>query len=125
MNILVLIRGLPGTGKSTLAKQFASCPNWLHVEADMWMVDENGIYSFNPTRLKEAHAQCRKMAELGLDQGKNVVVSNTFTQRWEFEPYTLMTPNHVIIELTKEYGSIHGVPEESMQRMRNRWESII
>ena len=38
--ILYIIRGIPGSGKSSLAKSLGG----KHVEADMYHLDENGNY---------------------------------------------------------------------------------
>jgi len=48
MSYLVIIRGLPGSGKSTFAKKFVE-KGFKHYEADMWMVDKDGNYSFDPS----------------------------------------------------------------------------
>jgi len=127
---ITLIRGLPGSGKSTLARQLvhnATVPT-KHVEADMFMINrETGNYEFDPARLPGAHARCRVLTRHTLESGRNVVVSNTFSQMWELQPYfsianalNLGTPT--IIECQNSFGSIHNVPEEAMQRMRERWE---
>jgi hypothetical protein len=57
-----------------------------------------------------------------------VVVSNTFTQRFEMEPYFKLckelniVPSIVVMD--GKWKSIHNVPEEAIQRMRERWEDI-
>ena len=50
---MVLIRGLPGSGKSTCARE-----DYAHIEADMYFMDAEGNYKYNPSK---AHAWCRKM----------------------------------------------------------------
>ena len=55
---LFIVRGVPGSGKSTFAKhiwnEYAIC------EADKYFVDrETGEYKFDATKLKEAHEWCR------------------------------------------------------------------
>lgn len=56
-----------------------------------------------------------------------VIVSNTFTTERELTPYTDMANqlNYSVISLVVEnrHGneSIHNVPEEAMDRMRNRF----
>ncbi len=43
MKHLWIIRGLPGSGKTTLAKIIASgLDDTVHFEADMWMIDASG-----------------------------------------------------------------------------------
>ena len=129
MKVLYIIRGLPGSGKSTLARALVStigsfsCQHW---EADMFFLDENGDYNFNPKRLREAHEWCQKNVEQVMMTGFDVVVSNTFTRLEEMLPYQLMAEHYgynvQIIECHAEFGSIHDVPEHTIRRMRERWE---
>ena len=123
---LVIISGLPGSGKSTLAKAMTG---HTHYEADMWFVDEQtGEYVFDRTQVGHAHNWCKSSVRCALEEGKDVVVSNTFTQQWEVNPYLAMatelgaTVRH--IEATGSYGSIHGVPEEVIKAMANRKEVL-
>jgi predicted kinase len=125
MNCLVLVRGLPGSGKSTFAQALA-LTGFQHYEADMvHMVD--GQYKFDPERVAEAHGWCLDMATAALESGKSVVVSNTFTRLWEMEPYKavakrLGVQTHIVV-MSGQWGSIHGVPADVLDRMRDRWEA--
>lgn len=123
--MLILIRGLPGSGKSTQAKKYEG---FVHVEADMYLIGPDGVYRFDPKRLGEAHAWCRNTARAALAEGKNVVVSNTFTTRAEIEPYITMAHElgvtMITVTMTGNWGSIHGVPEATMENMRRRWEEF-
>ena len=58
MKTLILLRGLPGSGKSTLAKQLVN-KDYAHKEADMFFVDSEGNYKFEPSKIKDAHAWCK------------------------------------------------------------------
>jgi predicted kinase len=125
MPTLILIRGLPGSGKSTLARKLAQERGLVHVEADMFFV-RGGKYRFKPHDLPRAHAWCERQARQHLEAGTSVVVSNTFTRRWEMQPYfdmaaELGVPVEVIVA-TGTFKNVHGVPEYAIQRMRERWE---
>lgn len=50
---LVLVRGLPGSGKSTIAKSFIP-HNFVHLETDMYFINSAGEYKFNPAKLSES-----------------------------------------------------------------------
>jgi len=129
MKELILLRGLPGSGKSTLAKMLVGDKDYCHKEADMYFVDSDGNYKFNPTKLKEAHNWCREEIEFAMKyEHSPVVVSNTFTQEWEMDAY---------YELAKQYGyrvyslivenrhggvNEHGVPEDKLEQMKTRFE---
>ncbi len=82
-NKLRIIRGLPGSGKSTLAK---SMEGFEHIETDMWFM-LNGEYKFDLKNIRVAHMWCQDQVLKMLKEGKNVVVSNTFTQIWEMKYY--------------------------------------
>jgi predicted kinase len=120
MRRLVLIRGLPGSGKSTMAKVL-KLVGYKHFEADMFFDSTEG-YVFNRDKLKDAHAWCLASATMALFDGHDVVVSNTFTQRWEMEPYLKLSGSPSIIVADGNFGSIHGVPPEAIGLMRARWE---
>ena len=127
MTKLTLIRGLPGSGKSTRAREIAQQTGAVHLEADQWFM-VNGEYKFDPSKLHHAHRWCQEQAKQNLKMGNDVVVSNTFTRRREAKPYIDMA-NQLgakleIITATGDYGSIHDVPDEAIERMRARWEKF-
>src|SRR5690606_13531703 len=122
---LVLIRGLPGSGKSTLAREYAA-KGYVHVEADDYFVGADGVYRFNPSGLPEAHAQCLSRAAAALKAGRDCVVANTFSRRWEMSPY-IDVANSLGAEVTEitctgNWPNVHDVPESTIARMRARWE---
>jgi predicted kinase len=129
MKTLILLRGVPGSGKSTLAKSLGG----VHIEADQYFM-ENGEYKFDATKIKHAHNYCQSqtLAWMGSDgQQVNVdriVVSNTFTQEWEMQPYFDMAAKHgyrvVSLIVENRHGGVneHGVPDEVLEKMKNRFE---
>lgn len=125
---LVLIRGLPGSGKSTLAKnlQDEGGVPYFHVEADMFFTDKEGNYIFEGSKIAEAHDWCQKHTAISLEDGKNTVVSNTFSRLWEMEPYFnmafLLNVPVRVLEATGNYPNVHNCSSEVIERMRNRWE---
>ncbi|EJA3104079.1 ATP-binding protein [Vibrio vulnificus] len=124
---LTLIRGLPGSGKSTLAQQLAKQTLAVHLEADMYFVDQQGRYQFDPTRLEQAHRWCLNKVCQYLKQGRAVIVSNTFVQHWEMKPYLRFAERHGLsvetLVCTGEYGSTHDVPAQTIEKMRQRWQN--
>lgn len=121
MQKLYLIRGLPGSGKSTLAKSI----NARHVEADMYF-ERHGKYHFQPTLLPQAHKWCKEQTENYLKKGFDVVVSNTFIQHWEMQPYKKLAKKYHVQLIVKvcenNYGNIHDVPENTIKKMKQNWE---
>lgn len=117
---LFLIRGVPGSGKTTYAKTLGIAD---HYEADMWF-DRNGGY--DPAKLKQAHEWCQRKAIAAMRSGRDVVVSNTFTRLWEMNTYqdAAKKLGVLVIEvvMTGEWDNVHGVPAEKVRQMRERFE---
>lgn len=124
---LTLIRGLPGSGKSTHARSIDAD---IHYEADQFfLVGPDDDYVFDVSLIKIAHEWCFSNTVRALRRGRDVVVSNTFTQLWELNKYLelrrLIKDLEIeIIEMKTQYGNIHNVPEETLNRMADRWEDI-
>lgn len=132
--MLIIVRGVPGSGKSTLANHIASSINVQSYisggkfasvfEADQFFVTEDG-YTFDGTKLREAHADCQARTRQWLANG-TAIVANTFTQRWEYQPYLDMAAELnlpvQVIEVHGNFGNTHGVPADKVASMRARWE---
>lgn len=131
---LILLRGLPGTGKTTLANTIS---DYVLSADDYFMVD--GEYKFDPNKLKLAHRDClnrtRVCLEVLRDEGLEflapVVVANTFTRKWEMDDYFKLAEDvgayifTVIVENRGGYSSIHGVPQEKIKQMEDRFEVVL
>ena len=133
---LILVRGLPGSGKTTLAKLIVSLvEDGAAVAADDFFEDEEGNYQFDPTRLQEVHEKCQETVHRLMRDGYSVlVVHNTFSQRWEMERYIRMARDNKyqlhVIDLFNAGLSIdqlverntHGVPYAAVHAMWERWQ---
>lgn len=130
---LILLRGIPGSGKTTLGEVILYSPGSNNtnnvLSADDFFVDENGNYNFDSSKLKEAHNQCQlKCAERMKIQLSKIVVANTFTQDWEMRPYFEMAERYkyrvhtIIVENRHDGKNIHGVPDDKLQVMKDRFE---
>ena len=123
--ILYIVRGIPGSGKSTFAKQLTANV----FEADHYFYDNDGNYNFIPSEIKEAHKECREFVGHAMTSGiKKIAVSNTFTQEWEMEPYFELAKEHgymvfsIIVENRHGNTNEHNVPEDKIEQMKNRFE---
>jgi hypothetical protein len=137
--ILILCRGISGSGKSTFAKTLG-CPVY---EADSFFMvhrdfetneiitrhQVNGEYIFDPTKLKEAHESCINSVEGSMiDSVSKIAVANTFTQEWEMVPYFVLAEKYgynvfsIVVENRHRGTNVHGVPEEKIEQMRNRFK---
>lgn len=127
--ILYIVRGLPGSGKSTFAKSLGG----VHFEADQFfMVD--GEYKFDGSKIKDAHKWCQNEVNTAMilnhtaNLNNVIVVSNTFTQEWEMQPYLDMAKDwgytvfSIIVENRHGGVNVHGVPDDKLELMKNRFE---
>lgn len=117
---LVLIRGLPGSGKSTIARSMAG---YVHLEADMYFETSTG-YRFDPSILKDAHDWCFAETSSALRRGSSVVVANTFVTLAEMERYFLLGYPTSVLEAKGDSPSAHQVDSAVLQRMRESWEPM-
>lgn len=139
MKTAIILRGLPGSGKSTVANLlgvgYSDVPNPPKVihSTDSYFYDKDGNYNFDPNMLKVYHPQnltaftnsCK--AGIGL-----VILDNTNTEHWEYEKYVEVAEEngyqvHIItvgdfnVEHCVERNT-HGVPMHAINRMKQRWQ---
>lgn len=120
--ILYLVRGLPGSGKTTLSTNLS--PNVC--EADMFFM-RTGEYKFDMDSLPAAHFWCRNRCESFMRDGvDSVVVSNTLTSEDELKPYIEMANEFgyqvvsIVVENRHGKNSIHDVPKQTIDKMEKR-----
>lgn len=128
MQKLILLRGLPGAGKTTYAQKYLCPQRFQLVEADdyFYFGPENN-YIFDKSGLMYAHDACRTRTNMLLHLGYDVVVANTFTTISEMEWYIECAKNKAFlivahIKPATLYRSIHNVPAYTIDNMRNRWQ---
>lgn len=135
MNNLFLVRGLPGSGKSTFAKTLSDtiCEAdsfFMTKEVDGKVVRhaEDGEYFFDHKLIGRAHQECQNKCEsLMQSDEQTVVVSNTFTTPSEMKPYYKLAEKYgyrvtsLVVENRHGGSTIHDVPEKTIERMRNRF----
>lgn len=126
---LFMITGAPGSGKSTLAQKIRDNANGLIApiaeicEADeFWYILGKGKYAFNPKLLWKAHKWCQDNAKEVMSHGANLIVSNTNLKPSDRKPYFNLARECgykvVFIHMETQFQNQHGVPEDSVKRMR-------
>jgi len=128
MKQLILLRGLPGSGKSTFAKTLGG----IHIEADQYFM-RDGVYEFDASQIKNAHNYCQSQTRAWMSHNgeqiktDRIIVSNTFTQEWEMDAYFEMAEEFgyqvfsLIVENRHGGMNVHGCPEDKIEQMRNRF----
>ena len=96
---------------------------------------KNGEYLFDVTKLSEAHKECQWQVTLAMNSKNKypfyrdvIIVHNTFSTRWEMEPYFKLAKKNkfevFVIECQNNFGSVHNVPDDVRTRMAERWEQV-
>ena len=117
-----LVRGCPGTGKTTFCSY--AFPGMFHIENDMWHMHD-GKYDFDVRNQNKAISWCLDMCRNALNQGMDVVVSNTFTKIGYIEAYKRIASEYEaefkVFRMRGEYENIHHVPENVLKNMKEKF----
>ena len=125
---LVLVRGISGSGKTTVANMFKG----TKITTDSFWYNAQGDYNFDVSRLSEAHEWCWKAVEILMSNGEEtIVVHNTFTKMWEMNPYFNLAKKHgymvhtIIVENRHGSKNVHGVPDDVLEKQKSRFEVVL
>eukprot|EP00803_Ostreobium_quekettii_P002551 evm.model.scf_16.7 EVM.evm.TU.scf_16.7 scf_16:85314-90980(-) len=134
--LLLIMRGVPGSGKSCLLNRLNDW-NRIHIcNADKYF-EQHGVYKFNAQELGAAHEYCFDRFLDGIESGEKLLaVDNTNTRLWEYSIYRRVAElcgyEVEVVELSCPDGGAlkqfavrnsHGVPYPSVQAMYERWEA--
>lgn len=123
MKTLYIIRGVPGSGKSTWARtQLGIKP----FEADDFFM-RDGVYRYQADMVPRAHDFCKRRCENAMQEGQEIIaVANTFTRKWEYNKYLELAEKYgyeVVIHICRgNYKNVHNVPTDVIAKMRERFE---
>lgn len=133
--VMIILRGLPGSGKSTFAEWLVDGNRYGGTTiccADEWMVNSGGIYQFDPKKLGFCHKKAQEQAEHCCGEGYHtVIIANTNTKRDEMKPYLDIAEKYgytvFVLTVNNMHGSksVHNVPDESLQKMRDRFQHFL
>ena len=139
--VLFVMRGLPGSGKSTVARAIvAKYPGATVCSADSFFVNKiTGEYEFDPNGLRSAHEESQKSAEKAMaSEGRGVVVvDNTNVRKWEMGFYFKAAERHgynVVVLETKTPWRLdpavlaeknsHGVTADVLRKKVGQFEFV-
>lgn len=139
---LILMRGVPGSGKSYLARQLVdmmigASPNSYETHIlttdDYFMV--RGQYQYNKYQLSNAHSWNQNRARNAFTMGLSpVIIDNTNIELWEMAPYMKEGVNNgyiiQVVEPTTQWAknanilakrNLHNVPLVNIKRMLDNY----
>lgn len=131
---VVILRGVPGSGKSTVAKSIVDPLAYIvTVSADNYFM-EDGAYKFDRNKLDKAHGRCLRefVQEVYGYWGRSpdlLIVDNTNTTVVEMAPYVAIcnaydVPFEVVTvdcdPALAAARNTHGVPVEKVWEMHRR-----
>lgn len=132
---MIVLRGLPGSGKSTFAKELAQKENAVILSTDD-IITAHDYYIFSPDYLGLAHKLNQAKAEECCKRGRNVIIDNTNTTLKEVQPYFDIANKYKyefeLQEMNLEWSwdvnecfkrNSHSVPLDVIKRMRSRYQS--
>lgn len=139
-NLFIVLRGLPGSGKSTLCRAIEEEAkknkiSFFAYGADMFF-SKSGKFRFDGEKLIDAHRECYEMIAGALRSQTNVVVlDNTNIRRIHFHKYIALAERNgyevkVIVlggftdeDVAASYErNIHKVPFHTIQKMALEFE---
>ncbi|XP_029302087.1 NEDD4-binding protein 2-like 2 [Cottoperca gobio] len=133
--VLFLMRGLPGSGKSTMARELLSSgPSGLILSTDDYFAHREG-YHYDAGLLGAAHEWNHNRAKDAMHDGRSpIIIDNTNAQAWEMKPYVKMAlESGYKVDFCEpdtdwkfdpyelEKRNTHGVPQEKIAQMMDRF----
>ena len=130
MRFLILLRGLPGAGKSTLAGVLGENQRWPVFSVDTYFTDVvTGKYEFRFADNHLAYKHCQDQTEQAMQQQvEKIILDNTFTLDWEMEPYFKLAATYsyqlFVVTVENHHGTknIHGIAQEQIQKMADKYK---
>ncbi len=129
---LLALRGIPGSGKTSLAKAISITNGAPIFSIDSYFEDEAGNYHFDYQKNHLAYKECESKTKQALELGVPfVIVDNTFTLDWELSPYTQLAKEfgyriHVVTVENRHGGkNIHQIPEEQIEKMKGKYKVVL
>ncbi|WP_208727458.1 AAA family ATPase [Leptospira bourretii] len=129
---LLALRGIPGSGKSSLAKAISFTNGAPIFSIDSYFEDEAGEYHFDYQKNHLAYKECETKTKQALEREiPFVIVDNTFTLDWELSPYIHLAKEFgyklyvVTVENRHDGKNVHQIPEEQIEKMKAKYQVVL
>ncbi len=129
MNSLIILRGLPGSGKTTLANLLSE-NKWPVFSIDSYFIDPvTKEYNFQFDKNHLAYKNCEEQTNVAMQNKiEKIFIDNVFSLDWEMEPYFKLAAAHNyslhIVTVENYHGSknIHAISDEQLQKMAAKYK---
>lgn len=123
---LYIVRGCSGSGKSTFANELSMAMSGFRIEADMFMYDKDGVYDWQASKLKAAHAWVHSTLRDFMRAAKSpLIISDTNVKHRDLQVYLDLAAENkyrvvsVVVENRHGNKSIHDVPDKTLRRQES------
>ena len=133
---LIIFRGLPGAGKSSIGKSFAKSNDCIFIEPDMYITDDSGNYNYSVENFKNAVNKAKNDIKIAMQKRKKgydvtVVYADVLPSKKEVMDIISCIPKtetyivvDIVISMRESFlRNVHGVPWNELRRMCNEWEN--
>lgn len=124
---LVILRGVPGSGKSTFAELLSGGDTDIICCADDFFM-QDGEYKWDRTKIGEAHDACKeKCASLIEKAAPLIIIANTNVRAQDFAEYMEMGEKagynvfSIVVENRHGGHNVHNVPDETIETMKRKF----
>lgn len=129
--MVTIIRGLPGSGKTTFARKLN--PGALLIEGDQFYTDKRGKYNFCPTKGNSSEYVCQ-MLDAALDLGLDAVMITCTSP--DLRTHKILCDiarkhKHTVDKYWVDYNNgdtsqnLHEVPEAAIEHMKEKWTRCV
>ena len=131
MPTLTIIRGLPGSGKSTLARKIAADTGAIHIEPNMFCMQDRE-YKYDPEKYGKAVDNARAIiSRLAYNMECDIIFADVLPQTGQVASFRYLIPSNykLVVQdlhISKEESlkrNKHNVRPEDIERMAAAWQN--